>query len=117
MTIVFSVMMIGLFFEIFVIKKMLVIKEYIAKSVIELHGGELNLLDTKNLESIQKVINDGDDSLFVDTEMNRLHIISRTGVMEVAQSGLKVTALRTVDNIRANVSLQHKFKNQVTLFH
>jgi hypothetical protein len=35
----------------------------------------------------------------------------------MAQCGIIVTSLRTEDNIRANVSLQHKSKNQVTLFH
>jgi hypothetical protein len=89
---------------------LLVIKEYIAKSVKAFHGGDVNLLDTKHSESIGKELNGDDDILSVGTEKSHLHIKSLASVIEMAQSGLNATALRRKDYFRANVSFQRKFK-------
>jgi hypothetical protein len=63
---------------------LLVIKEYIAKSVKAFHGGDVNLLDTKHSESIGKELNGDDDILPVGTEKNHLHIKSLASVIEMA---------------------------------
>jgi hypothetical protein len=89
---------------------LLVIKEYIAKSVKAFHGGDVNLIDSKLSESIGKELNCDDDILPVATKKNHLHIKSLTSVIEIAQSGLNATALRLKDYFRANASFQRKFK-------
>lgn len=100
MTIVFSVMMIVLFQDIGNMI-FLVMKEYIARPVIGLYGDDLNLLDMRYPESIG---NDGDELLLVDTAKSYGYIISRTGVMEIARSGLNTSGLPLDCDIRENVS-------------
>lgn len=45
----------------------------------------------------------------VDIVLGRFHIISKRGIDEIARSGLNTPALRSEDDIRANVILQRRF--------